>query len=154
MPSVWTKAEDQRQTEKILKIRFMELLEKIAAMFTGSGGCFDVSNPIGTADQEWIFACNCEGLNDHSTRTMDYSSLKTGLQPINYIKTGRSTCRFLYNTNSQQKHPNDHRKHQRDPRGGIEEETFRNDVDEHVGAWIEDPQIIVEKDFVENNEIF
>ena len=23
------------------------------------------------------------------------------------------------------------------------------DVDEHVGAWIEDPQIIVEKDFVE-----
>ena len=71
---------------KILKIRFMELLEKIAAMFTRRGGCFDVSNPIGTADQEWIFACNCEGLNDHSTRTMDYSSLKTGLQPINDIK--------------------------------------------------------------------
>ena len=39
---------------KILKIRFMELLEKIAAMFTRRGGCFDVSNPIGTADQEWI----------------------------------------------------------------------------------------------------
>ena len=46
----------------------------------------EVKNPIGTADQEWIFACNCEGLNDHSTRTMDYSSLKTGLQPINDIK--------------------------------------------------------------------
>ena len=57
---------------------------------------------------------------------------------------------FLHN----KKHHNDHCKHQRDPRGGIEEETFRNDVDEHVGTWIEDPQIIVEKDFVENNEIF
>ena len=42
-----TKTEDQRQTEKNLKIRFMELLEKIAAMFTRRGGCFDVSNPIG-----------------------------------------------------------------------------------------------------------
>lgn len=82
---------------KILKIRFMELLEKIAAMFTRRGGCFDVLNPIGTADQEWIFACNCEGLNDHSTRTMDYSSLKTGLQPINDIKRAdRSICRLFY----------------------------------------------------------
>ena len=46
---------------KILKIRFMELLEKIAAMFTRRGGCFDVSNPIGTADLKWIFARNREG---------------------------------------------------------------------------------------------
>ena len=29
-------------------------IEKIAAMFTRRGGCFDVLNPIGTADQEWI----------------------------------------------------------------------------------------------------
>ena len=61
---------------------------------------------------------------------------------------------FPHNQIPNKKHHNDHRKHQRDPRGGIEEETFRNDVDEHVGAWIQDPQIIVEKDFVENNEIF
>ena len=52
------------------------------------------------------------------------------------------------------KHHNDHRKHQRDPRGGIEEETLRDDVDEHVRAWIEDPQVIAEEDLVENYKIF
>lgn len=52
------------------------------------------------------------------------------------------------------KHHNDHRKHDRDPRGGIEEETFRHDVDEHVGAGIEDPQVIVKENMVENDKIF
>ena len=125
-------------------------------MFTRRGGRFDVLNPIVTADQEWIFACNCEGLSNHSTRTMDYSSLKTGLQPINDIKKPADlpAGSFIKYQIPNKKHHNDPCKHQRDPRGGIEKETFRNDVDEHVGAWIEDPQIIVEKDFVENNKIF
>ena len=115
-------------------------------MFTRRGGCFDISNPIGTADQEWIFACNCEGLNDHSTRTMDYSSLKTGLQPINDIKTGRSTCRLFYIIpDSQQKHPNDHRKHQRDLRGGIEKKPSGTMLMSMSVRGSRDPQIIVEK---------
>ena len=66
----------------------------------------------------------------------------------------RSVSTFIHNQIPNKKHPNDPCKHHRDPGGGIEKETFRNDVDEHIGAWIEDPQIIVEKDFVENNKIF
>lgn len=52
------------------------------------------------------------------------------------------------------KHHNDHRKHHRDPCGGVKEETFRHDVDEHVRAGIEDPQIIGEEDLMEDDEIF